>query len=641
MAAKQPQFIVVDLFCGFGGTTTGFLKTKGLAKVIACVNHDPKAIKSHWLNHKSVKHFEEDIRTLDLAPLVALVKKWRAKYPDAKLILWASLECTNFSKAKGGKPRDADSRTLADHLPRYREALDPDYIQIENVVEFMAWGPLDDAGKPISKRNGEDWLRWRTEMCGNRYVDDWKQLNSADFGAHTSRNRLFGIFAKHGLPITWPQATHCKKPLGGDLFAAPLKKWKAVKEVLDLDQEGDSIFSRKVPLVDKSLERIYAGLIKFVAGGKDAFITKYYSGRPEGKVISLEGPAGSIRTKDGQSLIQTNFMLQNNGGNPNGKVFGLDNPSRTLTTFGGQINIVNAEFLLKYNSTDPKTGNVSPGSDINEPSPVLATQQRLALVNTNFLNIHYSGSSNGDVNAPIGTVTPKDRYSLITAQQYLINRKGKSLATGIDEIVGTITVNPDFNLVTPLQFINRPFSNGGESQNIEDPAGSLTSQPKMNLVTPKPFIMDTQFNNGPKNIDEPAGTITANRKHSYIVSPHFFGNPHSIDVPCPVIVARQDKSPLYLINATTGELAIQVHETDSLTMVKIKEFMAAYGIVDIKMRMLFVKELLRIQGFSENYKYYSSATDAKKFIGNSVVPHVVTAWTIAMAKPYSPLSKAA
>jgi DNA (cytosine-5)-methyltransferase 1 len=143
---NEPLFLIVDLFCGAGGTTTGFVQAqldgRGIAKVIACVNHDPKAIKSHWRNHPDVKHFEEDIRTLELTELIALVKHYRDKYPNAYLILWASLECTNFSKAKGGQPRDADSRTLADHLDRYIVALDPDYIQIENVVEFMSWGHL-------------------------------------------------------------------------------------------------------------------------------------------------------------------------------------------------------------------------------------------------------------------------------------------------------------------------------------------------------------------------------------------------------------------------------------------------------------------------------------------------------------------
>jgi DNA (cytosine-5)-methyltransferase 1 len=252
---QDPLFIIVDLFCGAGGTTTGFVQAElegnGIAQVIACVNHDPKAIKSHWQNHKEVKHFEEDIRTLDLTELIVLVRYYRIKYPDAYLILWASLECTNFSKAKGGQPRDADSRTLA-------------YVQIENVVEFMSWGPLDANGKPVSKKNGQDWMRWRKLICSHGYQDEWRELNSANYGAYTSRNRLFGIFARPGLPIAWPEPTHAKKPSIASMHG-DLKKWKAVKEVLDFSDQGESIFNRKTPLVDPSLERIYAGLVKYVA----------------------------------------------------------------------------------------------------------------------------------------------------------------------------------------------------------------------------------------------------------------------------------------------------------------------------------------------------------------------------------------
>jgi DNA (cytosine-5)-methyltransferase 1 len=135
------------------------------------------------MNHKSVKHFEEDIRTLDLTELVKLVAKYRKKYPTAKVVLHASLECTNFSKAKGGLPREADSRTLADHLDRYVIDINPDYVTIENVVEFMSWGPLDEKGKPISSKNGSDWIKWRNRICSYGYYDDWKELNSANFGA--------------------------------------------------------------------------------------------------------------------------------------------------------------------------------------------------------------------------------------------------------------------------------------------------------------------------------------------------------------------------------------------------------------------------------------------------------------------------
>ena len=50
----------------------------------------------------------------------------------------------------------------------------------------------------------------------------------------------------------------------------------------------------------------------------------------------------------------------------------------------------------------------------------------------------------------------------------------------------------------------------------------------------------------------------------------------------------------------------------------IKEFMAEFGIIDIKMRMLKVPELLAIQGFPKGYKLIGTQSEQKKFIGNAV-----------------------
>ena len=199
------KLLYIDLFCGAGGTSTGVesAKINGLqcAKVIACVNHDANAIASHAANHPDSLHFTEDIRTLDLSPMVSYTNKMKTMYPEASTVLWASLECTNFSKAKGGQARDADSRTLAEHLFRYIEALNPDYIQIENVEEFMGWGDMTDSGKPISSDKGKSYLRWVKNVKKYGYRFQHKILNAADFGAYTSRKRFFGIFAKPGLPI--------------------------------------------------------------------------------------------------------------------------------------------------------------------------------------------------------------------------------------------------------------------------------------------------------------------------------------------------------------------------------------------------------------------------------------------------------
>ena len=112
-------------------------------------------------------------------------------YSDAHLVLWASLECTNFSKAKGGQPRDADSRTLAEHLFRYIETINPDYIQIENVEEFMSWGDMDENGKPISMDKGRLYQRWVRNVRKYGYNFDFRILNAADYGAYTTRKDVY------------------------------------------------------------------------------------------------------------------------------------------------------------------------------------------------------------------------------------------------------------------------------------------------------------------------------------------------------------------------------------------------------------------------------------------------------------------
>lgn len=828
-----PRFIVIDLFCGAGGTTIGFklakLRQQLIALVIACVNHDPVAIKSHWKNNKEVKHFEEDIRTLDLTELIELVNIYRAKYPKSKFILWASLECTNFSKAKGGASRDPDSRTLADHLDRYIVALKPDYIMIENVVEFMSWGPMrikckkkwevyidgelvkyselaisknkktkdEEYGwEPVSKKNGQDWLRWRDRIDSLGYKNEWKELNSADYGAYTSRNRLFGVFHKPELPAMFPLPTHAKTvPKVQTLFNS-LEKWKPVKDVLNFKNEGESILNRLKPinhtkptksmlkantkwtpdsivawqlakttikakgmlntnkkckgvillpadcpnpfshhptactitkpmiahfeaiindyaahygsvkfyyddkLSDKTYERVYSGLKKYIAGGEKnfmqqlyaddskgmnnysstqpgrtittrdgtaivqpsfittfnsgndesrnlsvegpvgalvtsnrfakvetsfitkafsgkpdgknipvtgpagtittfagqslvqpCFISKYYSGDPDGKNISVEGPAGTIRTKDAQALIQTEFIVQRNGGDPDSRVIDVNGPARTLTATGGNQELVQPCFLTKYYS------NGGQWNSIEEPGPTLTTKDRVVKVQAVFLDKQYSGPDNHQsIDQPAGSIMPNDKHCMITSN-----------------------------------FIDRPFSNGGQHSSIDEPAGAIMGVPKLNLVHAEKFIMPTNYDNQCSDINAPLGTITANRKYHYLINPQFNNGGSSVNDPCFTLIAGMNKRPPYLVVTEEGELCIEVYNTDSAIVCKIKEFMALYGIADIKMRMLVVPELLAIQGFPANYELLGTQADKKKFIGNSVVPHVVRSWAEQMA----------
>jgi DNA (cytosine-5)-methyltransferase 1 len=630
----NPIFLIVDLFCGAGGTTTGFaqasIEGNEVAKVIACINHDPGAIKSHWLNHPEVTHFEEDIRTLELTRLIKLVDHYRETYPDALLILWASLECTNFSKAKGGLPRDADSRTLADHLHRYIEALQPEYVQIENVVEFMSWGPLDKNGKPVSRKNGAEWMLWRNSICERYgYYDQWTELNSANFGAYTSRNRLFGCFTKPYLPIIFPQPTHAKNPEKCSIFG-DLKKWKAVKDVLNFSDEGESIFTRKKELSDKTLERIYAGLVKYVAKGDTAFLSKYFSGRPSGKVTSVDAPAGTVTTVGNQTLVQPISILKYNSTNSKtGKHIppSLDNPSPVIPA-QGRLGIIQGEFLL---DNQWSTRNGIAAKDLDKPChTLLANGSPPYLVSPEFIAAYYGNGNNvSSVDNPAPTIPTKDRCALIQPE-FLVNYNHSSECNDVNDPAPTLLTKDKLALAQPEFFIDKHFG-ASQNQSIEQPAGTILPTDKHRLVEAVPFVASTNFDNKPTSINDPLGTITANRKHHYLINPSWSGNPGSIDNPCCVVVARQDKAPLYFVQVEQGPVSIAVFESDSEAMIRIKKFMAAFGLVDIKMRMLRVPELLKIQGFPNDYKLAGNQSDQKKFIGNSVVPHVVKAWCEAMA----------
>lgn len=341
---EQIDIMYVDLFCGAGGTSTGIHKArvngKECAKVIACVNHDANAIASHEANHPDTLHFTEDIRTLDLTELIEHVRKMRKKYPNAKLVLWSSLECTNFSNAKGG-PRDADSRTLAEHLFRYIHALNPDAVHIENVREFKEWGPLDSKGKPIKKHKGMYFERWNKKVKSYGYRMESKLLNSADYGAYTARKRLFIQYAKKDMPIAWPDTTFSKD------------NWKPVKEVLDLSNEGINIFDRhlhgKKPLAEKTLKRILEGLVKFHKD--ETFLYSYYG---NGNTYSKECPCPTVTTKDRFGKIAVKFFDMQYG---NGKARSLERPAPTVTNIP-KMNLVSATRWILNPQYTSKGGSI-------------------------------------------------------------------------------------------------------------------------------------------------------------------------------------------------------------------------------------------------------------------------------------------
>lgn len=619
----------IDLFAGAGGTSTGVEKAvvngKKVARVIVCVNHDINAIASHFANHPHTMHFTEDIRTLDLSLIVSLVKKIRMMKPDAKIVLWASLECTNFSKAKGGLPRDADSRTLAEHLYRYIQAIDPDYIQIENVEEFMAWGDVDKNGKPISMKKGSSYQHWIHNIKSFGYDYDYRILNAADYGAYTSRRRFFGIFAKDGLPIAFPEPTHAKNPPKGDLFGTKLKKWKAVKDVLDFSDEGESIFDRKKPLVEATLDRVLSGLIKFVADGKDKWLLKYNSVNGKtGKHVppSIEEPCPVVSVQGRIGIVQAkHFIAKYYSGRPDGKVISVDGPSGAITTVDSH-SLVTGKFLSAY------YGNGF-NSSVDDPSPVVPTKDRLSLINARFITSYNYKDEPKDIESPCPTVLTKDRFSLTSPKFIMNNYSGGGQHSNVDHPCPAITQVPKQNVVQ-CHFIDQQFGKS-KAADIDAPLGALTSNPKYNLVSCSRWLMNTNFGNVGSSLDDPAPVITANRKWHYLMDAQYSRIDRGIDQPCFTLIARMDKTPPYLVEASSSmenlpsfikicgnAVVYEIYETDSPKTKEIKEFMAIYGLSDVLMRMLRIPELKQIMGFTRDYKLIGTQTEQKKYIGNAV-----------------------
>ncbi len=113
--------------------------------------------------------------------------------------------------------------------------------------------------------------------------------------------------------------------------------------------------------------------------------------------------------------------------------------------------------------------------------------------------------------------------------------------------------------------------------------------------------MNTNFSNVGSSLDAPAQTVPANRKWQYLMNPQFASAGAATDRPCFTLIARMDKRPSRLVTAEAdGEalplvhqaggrktLVYEIYPEDTPMLVQIKEFMALYGLVDIRMRMLY------------------------------------------------------
>ena len=187
--------INVDNFAGGGGASTG-LEQAGI-EVHVAINHDPEAVAMHAANHPRTRHHCQSVWSIDPLEAVTWADDDGVVRAHPVRGAWFSPDCKHFSKAKGGKPVEKNIRDLAwvvhHWIDRLGPALRPAVIWLENVEEFRTWGPLGDDGRPCPTRKGKTFNQWVAKLRRAGYRVQWKELRACDYGAPTSRKRLFLI----------------------------------------------------------------------------------------------------------------------------------------------------------------------------------------------------------------------------------------------------------------------------------------------------------------------------------------------------------------------------------------------------------------------------------------------------------------
>lgn len=261
--------MIVDLFAGGGGASTAVKLATGRHPDVA-VNHDPNAVALHAANHPGTRHYCCDVFEVDP------VEACSDAHGNLRSVglLWASPDCTHHSKARGGKPADKKIRALAWVVVKWASKVKPRCIFLENVEEFQDWGPLGEDNRPIKAQRGETFRTWVSQLEALGYAVEWRELVAADYGAPTTRKRLFLVARRDGRPIVWPEKTHASrvKLKSPTLFDAPLKPWRAAAEIIDWNLPCPSIFGRKKALAPKTHKRIAKGIKKFVIEARSPFI---------------------------------------------------------------------------------------------------------------------------------------------------------------------------------------------------------------------------------------------------------------------------------------------------------------------------------------------------------------------------------
>lgn len=409
--------LTIDLFAGGGGASLGIEKALGCPIDIA-INHDPDAIAMHRANHPHTRHIIEDVFKVNPFEVTA----------DRPVgLLWASPDCTHFSCAKGGKPVKKEIRSLAWVVIHWAQTVRPRIIMLENVREFQTWGPLRKDNKPNKRKSGQTFNIWVSQLKNLGYDVQFRELSAADYGAPTIRKRLFMIARCDRQPIIWPKATHGEN----------LKPYRTAAECIEWSLPCPSIFERKKPLAEKTLQRIARGIQKFVIEAKEPFIIGIdHKGGNGPYAWSVASPLRTITRENRFALIAPSLSKYHGLKGPEARGQELNRPLAVQDT-SNRFALV-AAFIKKY------YGGVI-GTKVSNPLPTITAIDHNAIVATHLTKL-YGTATGSDMRKPMPTVTGQGQH-IAEVQAFLIKYYGCGTGQGIGQPLHTVTCKDRFGLV--------------------------------------------------------------------------------------------------------------------------------------------------------------------------------------------------
>lgn len=350
---------IIDMFCGGGGESTGLISAAneyGFDVTMSAINHWERAIETHSANYPFAEHRCENVQHIDPTTLAA------SRNTD---LLWASPGCQHFSVARGGKPRSEQMRSPAWEVLRFAEEIRPKRIIIENVPEFQTWGPLDENGKVIKQMKGRTFQAFLKGLRSLNYRVDYRVLCAADYGAPTSRKRLFiqAVRVDCGKRIMWPEVTNMAEE---NLLGLP--RYRSAADIIDWSIPCKLISQRKKPLADATMRRIEYGIREYWGEYAKPFLAVLY----------------------GQSKTQP-----------------VDTPLSTISCSGAHHMLIQP-FITAIGQTSAKSRNRT----LAQPLSTICTKQEHCLVQP-FITEYYGNGRAVPLGVPLPTVTTRDRFGIV------------------------------------------------------------------------------------------------------------------------------------------------------------------------------------------------------------------------------------